>query len=192
MSSLTRWRGRRSWVACFFILTPACSNPHPHERVNQPPQGDTDRTSSISDFYVYMSDNALMAERLVTDLHFLPQSDQLSGLGETRLGRYTELMKHDGGMLHYLPSTADEDLIARRLETIRSYLHECMGDAEGVDGINVNTGLAEATAPDARNLILVRLGGEQGYLVGTFGYAGRIPLERPMYVGAGAAAPSGR
>lgn len=192
MSPLSQWRGRRWWIACLLAFSPACSNPHPHERINQPPQGDTDRASTMSDFFVYMSDNALMAERLVTDLHFVPQSDQLNGLGETRLGRYGELMKDDGGMLHYLPSTTDEDLIARRLETIRNYLHEIMGEAEGVDGVAVETGMAQVTAPDSRDLILVRLGGQQGYLIATYGYAGRVPLERPMYVGVGAAAGTGR
>jgi hypothetical protein len=119
------------------------------ERLNAPPQGDTSRPSALQKNFSYMTDNAMLLDSSVADIHFEPHVAELSGLGVTRLTRMGELLSASGGIIRYETSSTDSELIEARLETVRTFLASSGFDTEK---ITVEAGMARSqtmTAPDA-------------------------------------------
>jgi hypothetical protein len=69
-----------------------------------------------------MTDNALLADMTVTDIHFIPHRAMLSPLGEDRLRRLASLMETYGGEIRFNTAVEDESLTARRLDVIVDFL----------------------------------------------------------------------
>jgi hypothetical protein len=92
------------------------------ERLNAPPQGQTDRPSELQDNYARMVDGALLSERSISPAHFVPNTTELNGVGVRRLNRYATLLKVYGGPLHYDGLTDCEELANKRMDRIRDYL----------------------------------------------------------------------
>lgn len=70
----------------------------------------------------HMTDNAILRDMAVSDIHFIPHSAELSGVGEIRLSRMARLLNTYGGTVHYQTLTDDEAMIKQRLAHVREYL----------------------------------------------------------------------
>jgi len=123
----------------------------PPQRLNAPPQGWSSRQAATQEHYVYMTDNALLAEMDVTDVHFTPHSAALNSLGARRLDRYAALLKESGGELKYDTQLTDAKLVEARLASVREYLRAAGADPakltvvrgpSGVDGMSAEEAIA--------------------------------------------------
>lgn len=102
----------------------ACSN-SPDARINTPPHGESEKTSDLQGTFVYMNDNAMLADMNLSDMHFMPHRALLTSLGEERLSRLAELMKAYGGELRYNTDlSADDPLRGKRVAAIVEFLNE--------------------------------------------------------------------
>lgn len=99
-----------------------CNQPGP--RLNAPPHGQPVETTDLQGTFVYMSDNALLADMSISDMHFLPHRAQLTTLGQERLGRLAALIEEYGGTIRFSTNLTDEQLIARRMDAVREFLRE--------------------------------------------------------------------
>ncbi|MFQ5806122.1 MAG: hypothetical protein ACE5I3_06710 [Phycisphaerae bacterium] len=102
------------------LLAAGCNTPG--ARLNAPPHGQPYATADLQGTYAYMSDNALLADMTVSDMHFLPDRSLLSDLGIQRLNRLALLMEAYGGTIRFNTELTDEDLIARRTGVIMDFL----------------------------------------------------------------------
>ena len=94
------------------------------KRLNAPPHGHPEETSDMQGTFTYMSDNAMLADMTITDMHFYPHRAQLNALGETRLSRFASLMDAYGGQLRMSTDSTNTNLIAKRMQTVREFLTE--------------------------------------------------------------------
>ena len=133
----------------------------PSERLNAPPQGPAEHPHPLQEHFVYMQDNALLADMCVSDVHFVPHTSELNGLGARRLKRYAQLLSQYGGKLHYDTELQEGDpLLEARLKHAVEYLQLAgldadkfeltvgppggrgMGAKEAVDGLRVHRAAA--------------------------------------------------
>ncbi len=87
------------------------------QRLNAPPQGATDNPAALQEQLTYMNDNALLSDMSFGDVHFVPHTAELNGLGVRRLNRYAALLQQYGGTLRYDTDLDEDDelLVARML-----------------------------------------------------------------------------
>lgn len=104
------------------LLVVGCNNPG--ARLNAPPHGQPYETADTQGTFVYMTDNALLADMTVSDRHFLPHRAKLNHLGVQRLSRLASLMDAYGGVVRFNSELDDKDLIAQRAEAIVEFLAE--------------------------------------------------------------------
>jgi len=128
-----------------------CSKPH--ERLNAPPQGHTEYRNQLQEPYVYMADNAMLADMSMSPAHFVPHQTELNSLGARRLKRYAEILKIYGGTLRYDGTEESKKLTQDRIAQIRHFLL-----AEGLDAsrVEVQADLAGGDGMNASEAILVR------------------------------------
>jgi hypothetical protein len=138
-------------MAGALLLAAGCAEPS--ERLNSPPQGWTERQAELQQHFVYMVDNAMLAEMAISDVHFYPHREPLNALGARRLDRYAELLKQYGGTLHYDTTLTDTALVEGRIENVRKYL-----DAAGVDleKVTVELGPVQTTQFGATEAMTAR------------------------------------
>lgn len=132
--------GRWATIASLFsaaLLLAGCEGPP--ERLNAPPQGQSDQPSALQDNYVRMVDNALLNERSMSPVHFVPGSVELNASGARRLKRYATLLKVYGGELNYDGVDDPPALAEQRVLQIRDFL-----TAEGVGPDQVTVAVAVA------------------------------------------------
>ena len=72
--------------------------------------------------FTYMVDNAIARDMSVADIHFVPHTTEINGIGEVRLTRMAELLKAYGGTVRYETLMTDEDVLDDRLTHVRQYL----------------------------------------------------------------------
>lgn len=113
---------RYVWVGPLLVAITGCNQPN--ERLNAPPHGEAERTSEMQGTYVYMMDNALLADMTMSDMHFLPHRARLTDLGERRLSRMAELVQEYGGEIRYSTNEDEGALVSDRQTTIRTFLKE--------------------------------------------------------------------
>lgn len=119
------------WLLATALAAPCgCSKP---VRLNAPPQGAEDQPPPSADYYNAMTDQALLADMSITDLHFIPHSAEPSGTGVARLQRYAELLSTRGGTLHYDTLIDDDALLARRIESARQVLADTVPDGKRIE-----------------------------------------------------------
>lgn len=94
------------------------------KRLNAPPHGVPQETSDLQGTFVYMHDNALLADMTVADYHFLPHRPLLTSLGKTRLDRLASLMEAYGGTIRFNTDSTDEELTRKRTDAVVAYLGE--------------------------------------------------------------------
>ncbi len=125
------------------------------KRLNAPPHGQPVESSDMQGTFVYMTDNALLADMTVSDIHFLPHRARLSALGEQRLSRLVSLMEAYGGTIRFSSSLADKELVRARLATVRDFLA-----GAGVDTTAevVREDLPGGRGMDASEVVLIKAG----------------------------------
>ncbi len=119
-------------------LLVACSEPDPHMQANAPPQGYAPKHPRHTAYFVFHNDQGLMADRCISDIHFIPHTAELSGAGVARLGRYAELLAGSGGTIYYDTDITDEDFVEARLKTATDFL---AGEIPGTQPIEVALGM---------------------------------------------------
>ncbi|HVP10333.1 MAG TPA: hypothetical protein VMV94_04000 [Phycisphaerae bacterium] len=119
-------------VACLLASASGCAE-RTCPRLNAPPQGDAEEQPAMSEYYAYHDDQGMLADMSIADIHFVPHSPQLSGVGEARLQRYAELLAATGGCLHYDTALRDESLIEARLATARSFVRDTLPSAKTIE-----------------------------------------------------------
>jgi hypothetical protein len=129
-----------------------CDHTRP-ERLNAPPQGQTDQPSQLQEHFVPMVDNALLSEMSMSSVHFVPNSPELNALGVRRLTRYAEILDVYGGTLKYDGTDPDRELRQSRVHRIEEFLLAC---GLGVGEFDVEEGLAGGTGMDATEASDVR------------------------------------
>lgn len=93
----------------------------PTARLNAPPHGVPEETNDMQGTFVYMTDNALLADMTVSDRHFMPHRAMLNSLGTQRLARLVSLMDAYGGTIRF-NSSVEDDLKHQRMDTVRQFL----------------------------------------------------------------------
>ncbi len=100
----------------------------PAARLNSPPHGPAVETVDMQGTFVYMNDNALLADMTVCDYHFIPHRALLNTTGQERVHRLAMLMQAYGGEIRFNSDLTDETLLTARIKTVRELLAE-----QGVD-----------------------------------------------------------
>lgn len=139
--------GRRFATLAIAVLVAGCASPPP--RLNAPPQGWSSRQADMQQHYVYMTDNAMLAEMDVTDVHFVPHSGDLNSLGARRLDRYAALLKESGGQLAYDTQLTDAKVVQARLASIKVYLEAAGADPCKITVVQGPCGEAPMSADEA-------------------------------------------
>lgn len=129
-------------------------------RLNAPPQGTpvhpAEAVVSRQQPFMTMTDNALLSEMAVFDVHFVPHTAELNGLGERRLARYASLLKHYGGTLRFDSTVDDEDLVNQRMAQVREFLTIAGVEEENLDvvrGIPGGEGMLAVEAADVAEVL---------------------------------------
>ncbi|MGB2985919.1 MAG: hypothetical protein WBE26_08550 [Phycisphaerae bacterium] len=103
-----------------FVATAAC-NSVPTATNMYMSKMDASRQTAGSHI-THMIDNAILRDMSVADIHFIPHTGELSGIGEARLNRMATLLDTYGGTVRYETLEDDEALIEQRLGHVREYL----------------------------------------------------------------------
>ena len=159
----------RALVVCAAVTClacTACNSPSP--RLNAPPHGVSEVTSDLQGVFVYMNDNALLADMSMSDAHFLPHRAMLSSLGEQRLSRLASLLEAYGGEVRFSTNLEDEELIEHRTRAIVDFLCDA-----GIDTTPevVRRDLPGGQGMEANEVILIKLN-EAAYIPGKSGTSG--------------------
>lgn len=139
-------------VICAPMLLVLAGCETPTARVNAPPHGQPYNTNDMQGTYAYMTDNAMLADMTVSDVHFMPHRALLSELGEMHLNRLASLVAAYGGEVRYNSNETDSQLNQARVATIREYLGDCGLTAPHT---MVVSDLPGATGMDAAEAILI-------------------------------------
>lgn len=113
-------------------LTGGCAG-EPFTRLNAPPQGPGEERPAWADMYTYHNDQGMLADLSIADIHFVPHTSELSGVGEARLERYAELLAGRGGTINYDTAMDDEELLAERLSTAKQFLAQAMPSQKSIE-----------------------------------------------------------
>ncbi len=73
-------------------------------------------------YFKNMSDNAMLHDMTVADIHFVPHSPEISGTGAARLDRMAHLLDAYGGTVRYETYLGEDALVKKRIENVREYL----------------------------------------------------------------------
>lgn len=136
-------------LAGLCLLAVGCP-PDQNNRLNAPPQGESEQRPEWADYYTYHNDNGMLADMSIADIHFVPHSPELSGTGQARLARYAELLATRGGTINYETPIEDDRLIRERLANARRFLVQAL---PGNQKIDVVPGIAGGRGMDAREAI---------------------------------------
>lgn len=104
----------------------------PIERMNAPPQGESETKSTLAESFAYHEDQGMLSDLSLADLHFVPHSADLSGVGVARLERYAELLASSGGTLNFTTSSRDPELTAQRLAAANDFLKRAVPGSKPV------------------------------------------------------------
>lgn len=133
------------------LATMGCQQPV--ERLNAPPQGHTDRPNQLQEPFVYMTDNALLADMSMSAVHFVPHQNELNSLGVRRLKRLVQILKIYGGTVRYDGVTDNPKTASARIGEIKSFM---LAQGLEADRIEVAPALAGGEGMNAAEAILVR------------------------------------
>lgn len=129
-------RNLLSGLTVLFLSAAFACRPNERIQANAPPQGNAPDHPGITEYYAYHNDQGMLADRSIADIHFVPQSTELSGTGIARLERYAELLASGGGTLYYDTAVGDKQLLNERLMTANAFLTDI-----GLSEIRVVLGL---------------------------------------------------
>jgi hypothetical protein len=123
-------------LTALLVMVTACNEPA-KERHTWAPSADDVRAERNAHLST-MVDNAILSDMSLADIHFIPHTAEISGVGEARLARMAKLLNTYGGTVRYETQLTDEDMIALRLDHVREYLALTGCDMKRVE---VTTGL---------------------------------------------------
>ena len=151
----SRWAGRTVAiiVAGCVLVASGCAERPALSRSNAPPQGQRTTANPLQENYVHMVDNALLADRSMSSVHFVPQSAELNALGVRRLLRYASILEVYGGTLCYDGTEPDPDLRENRIEQIEAFL---VASGLEPDQFDVEQGFAGGSDMSAMEATLIR------------------------------------
>lgn len=134
------------------LLVAGCPSTSP--RLNAPPHGSAESVHDMQGVFTYMTDNALLADMSVSDMHFLPHRALLSTLGQQRLSRLAQLINAYGGTIRFNSNLDDEALLDKRSSTIVEFLGEL-----GLDTSSeiVTRDIRGGRGMDATEVILIKV-----------------------------------
>lgn len=115
---------RRIFTGCTICLAAIAGCNEPGKRLNAPPHGEPYKTSDMQGTFVYMVDNAMLADMTMNDSHFVPHRAGLNGLGMERLTRLAQLMQVHGGTIRLNTDECMEGINTQRMQTVRDFLSE--------------------------------------------------------------------
>lgn len=143
-------------------LAAGCHDPEPTITMNSPPGSEDTNRTTVGEYFAYHNDQGLMADLSIADMHFIADSEHLSGAGEARLERYAELLATSGGRLYYDTRMQDAPLVDARLRVAREFLMQVspgskridvvlgMPRGRGMDAVEAAAGRGVAQQPEAR------------------------------------------
>ena len=139
-------------AAISLVVLAACATPGP--RLNAPPHGTAEKISDLQGTFVYMHDNALLADMTVSNRHFLPRRALLTNLGEQRLRRLVSLIEAYGGTIRFNSDLEDQELIKKRMAVVVQFLADA-----GIDTTAeiLREDLPGGSGMDAREVILIKV-----------------------------------
>lgn len=115
------------------LLFSGCERPQSAERLNAPPQGESERAASLQEPFVYMVDNAILSDMSVVDLHFVPHTSELNATGVARLTRMSKLLNAYGGTVRYETEETNDTLVTQRIAHVHEYLASAGCDMSRVE-----------------------------------------------------------
>ncbi len=107
-------------VSALVFAAAACNNDQASSKMQSARMDAT--KAQYGSHFTYMTDNAILRDMSVADIHFIPHSAELSGVGEIRLSRMAHLLNTYGGTVRYETLAPDEAMIKQRLAHVREYL----------------------------------------------------------------------
>jgi len=119
---------RLTLASAGLLVLAGCAGNHepiedsPTARLNAPMHGTGNEPTEMQGTFVYMTDNALLADMTVSDRHFMPHRSRLNTLGIERLHRLAALMDAYGGTVRFNTDLDDRELLDKRAETITQFL----------------------------------------------------------------------
>ena len=128
----------RLFVVSVLVIAGTACNKHQSSSDMQLERMNATRANYGSHF-TYMRDNAVLRDMSVADIHFIPHSAELSGVGEVRLSRMARLLNTYGGTVRYETLADNEAMIKQRLAHVREYLALSGCNMERVE---ITTGMA--------------------------------------------------
>ena len=96
-----------------------------------------------------MVDNAILHDMSIADIHFIPHSSEISGLGEAALERFAPWLETYGATLRYETYLTDEELVVKRIAHAREYLELLGCDVDRISIRAMMSGGRVITAADA-------------------------------------------
>lgn len=84
--------------------------------------------TAYNEVFAYMKDNAMQHVASISDLHFVPHTTELNGLGVAYLDRLALLHDPYGGTVRYSTTSTDEAFVATRLAHLTDYLEAIGAD----------------------------------------------------------------
>ncbi len=102
-------------IACSACRNYESSTDREHFRMDQ-------TKSTYGEHFTYMADNALMHDMSLVEMHFIPHSSEISGVGAARLERMARILNTYGGTVRYAGEEPDPKRVEQRLDHIREYL----------------------------------------------------------------------
>ena len=96
-----------------------------------------------------MADNARAHNLAIADVHFIPHSSEISGLGEAALERFAPWLETYGSTLRYETYLTDEELVVKRIAHAREYLALIGCDVDRISIRAMMSGGRMITAADA-------------------------------------------
>ena len=115
---------RRFMVALMLsAATVSCNSGDGHRSPSDVHMDKMDQSkASFGSYFTHMTDNAMLSDMSLADMHFIPHTNELSGLGEVRIDRMAKLLSVYGGTVRYATELGDEAIIEQRMQHVREYL----------------------------------------------------------------------
>lgn len=145
---------RKIVVSLLLAGLACCGCNEPKDRVNTPLHGPGGGINDMQGTLVYMSDNALLADMSMSDMHFYPHRPRLNEVGQERLCRLISLIEAYGGAIRFSSSVEDENLSRARLQTVTSFMQDA---GLNVTAENLTEGLPGGRGMDAPQAIMIKL-----------------------------------
>jgi hypothetical protein len=124
-TSTRRARRTTMLLTCCWLASTGCSSPPPADpgrrKVTEDTRLEVDRMA-VKDPFVEQARRAVLRERVIREMHFVPASRRLTKLGKDNLAILAEALREDGGTIAVDRGSASDALYAARVEEVRGQL----------------------------------------------------------------------